>query len=309
MKKLQSAQLPDMVEKISLGKRIYKSRVSYLLIMPFMAGFILFIVLPVLAAFLLSFTDYNMLQTPSWVGMGNFRRLFLADDVFLLAAKNTFLLALITGPISYFLCFFLAWLVNELPNRVAAIITVILYAPSISGNSFVIWTWILSGDRYGLVNGILMKLGVIQEPVQWLTNTKYMLGATIVVQIWLSLGTSFLAHIAGLKNVDRSMYEAAAIDGLHNRFQELIYITLPSMKPQLLFAAVLQISASFGVGAVQTALTGNPSTDYATHTIIAHISDYSGTRFEMGYACAMSTLLLLVMLAVNKLIHKVLKTD
>lgn len=292
-----------------LRYQLKKSTVSYMLIAPFMIAFIIFIVVPVFAAIILSFTDFNMLQIPHWVGFDNYKRLFMSDAVFLTAAKNTLLLALITGPLSYILCFAFAWLINELPQKLSAVMTVVLYAPSISGQTFVIWAWILSGDRYGLVNGFMMRLGLINEPIQWLTDTDYMLAATIVVQLWLSLGTSFLAHIAGLKNVDTTLYEAAAIDGVKNRIQEVLYITLPSMKPQLLFAAVQQISASFGVGAVQIALTGNPSTDYATHTVIAHIADYSNTRFEMGYASAMSTILLLIMLGVNRVINKVLKSD
>ena len=292
-----------------LRYQLKKSTVSYMLIAPFMIAFIIFIVVPVFTAIILSFTDFNMLQIPHWVGFDNYKRLFMSDAVFLTAAKNTLLLALITGPLSYILCFAFAWLINELPQKLSAVMTVVLYAPSISGQTFVIWAWILSGDRYGLVNGFMMRLGLINEPIQWLTDTDYMLAATIVVQLWLSLGTSFLAHIAGLKNVDTTLYEAAAIDGVKNRIQEVFYITLPSMKPQLLFAAVQQISASFGVGAVQIALTGNPSTDYATHTVIAHIADYSNTRFEMGYASAMSTILLLIMLGVNRVINKVLKTD
>lgn len=292
-----------------LRYQLKKSTVSYMLIAPFMIAFIIFIVVPVFTAIILSFTDFNMLQIPHWVGFDNYKRLFMSDAVFLTAAKNTLLLALITGPLSYILCFAFAWLINELPQKLSAVMTVVLYAPSISGQTFVIWAWILSGDRYGLVNGFMMRLGLINEPIQWLTDTDYMLAATIVVQLWLSLGTSFLAHIAGLKNVDTTLYEAAAIDGVKNRIQEVFYITLPSMKPQLLFAAVQQISASFGVGAVQIALTGNPSTDYATHTVIAHIADYSNTRFEMGYASAMSTILLLIMLGVNRVINKVLKSD
>lgn len=292
-----------------LRYQLKKSTVSYMLIAPFMIAFIIFIVVPVFAAIILSFTDFNMLQIPHWVGFDNYKRLFMSDAVFLTAAKNTLLLALITGPLSYILCFAFAWLINELPQKLSAVMTVVLYAPSISGQTFVIWAWILSGDRYGLANGFMMRLGLINEPIQWLTDTDYMLAATIVVQLWLSLGTSFLAHIAGLKNVDTTLYEAAAIDGVKNRIQEVLYITLPSMKPQLLFAAVQQISASFGVGAVQIALTGNPSTDYATHTVIAHIADYSNTRFEMGYASAMSTILLLIMLGVNRVINKVLKSD
>lgn len=288
---------------------VYKARTSYLLIAPFMIVFFIFIVLPVFSAILLGFTDFNGFQLPNWVGMENYKRLFMSDPVFMTAVKNTLLLALITGPLSYILCFCFAWLVNELPRGLSTFMTIILYIPSISGSTYTIWSWILSGDRYGLVNGMLISLGIINEPIQWLTDTSYMLGATIVVQLWLSLGTSFLAHIAGLKNVDTTLYEAGAIDGISNRIQEVIYITLPSMKPQLLFAAVMQISSSFGVGAVQIALTGNPSTEYATHTIIAHIADHSGTRFELGYACAMSTILLIAMLCVNRIINKVLKTD
>ena len=309
MKNTIKGSAVKLKNEYSFSARFHKSVPSYFLIAPFMIAFIIFIVLPVFSAIMLSFTDFNMLQLPHFTGFDNYKRLFMSDSVFLNAAKNTLLLALITGPLSYILCFLFAWLINELPQKLSALMTVILYAPSISGQTYVIWSWILSGDRYGLVNGLLMKVGIISEPVQWLTDTDYMLGATIVVQLWLSLGTSFLAHIAGLKNVDTTLYEAGAIDGIHNRLQEVIYITLPSMKPQLLFAAVQQISASFGVGAVQIALTGNPSTEYATHTIIAHIFDHSGTRFEMGYACAMSTLLLIIMLAVNRIINKVLKSD
>ncbi len=294
---------------LSLGHRMWASRYSYLLIAPFMIFFAIFVIAPIVASIALSFTDFNMLQTPNWVWFENYQRLFMSDDVFITAAKNTLILALITGPLSYILCFLFAWLVNELPHHLSAIITVILYAPSISGNAYTIWAWILSGDRYGLLNGVLMKLGLISDPVQWLTDTNYMLGATIIVQLWLSLGTSFLAHRAGLKGVDSTLYEAAAIDGVRNRFQEVWYVTLPSMKPQLLFAAVMQISGAFGVGAVQISLTGNPSTDYATHTILAHIADYGTTRYELGYASAMASILLILMLLTNKVVHKVLRDD
>ena len=166
-----------------LRYQLKKSTVSYMLIAPFMIAFIIFIVVPVFAAIILSFTDFNMLQIPHWVGFDNYKRLFMSDAVFLTAAKNTLLLALITGPLSYILCFAFAWLINELPQKLSAVMTVVLYAPSISGQTFVIWAWILSGDRYGLVNGFMMRLGLINEPIQWLTDTDYMLAATIVVQL------------------------------------------------------------------------------------------------------------------------------
>ncbi len=287
-------------------KQAYAERSSYMMIAPFMIAFIIFTVVPVLAAIALSFTDFNMLQTPNFVGFDNYRTLFLNDDVFIIAVRNTLILAFITGPLGYIACFIFAWFINELPNRVRAVMTLVFYAPSISGGVFTIWTYILSGDRYGVLNGVLMKLGVIDSPILWLQDTDFMMASVIVVQLWLSLGTSFLSFLAGFKTVDTTLYEAGAIDGIHNRFQEIWFLTIPQMKPQLLFGAVMQISGSFAVGSVPATLCGNPSVDYATHTIINHIDDYGGVRYELGYACAISTVLLMVMLLVNKVINKVL---
>ena len=290
-------------------RRAYAERASYMMIAPFMIAFFVFTVIPVIAAIVLSFTDFNMLQTPNWVGFENYKTLFLNDDVFIIAVKNTLIIALITGPLGYIACFIFAWFINELPNRVRAIMTVVFYAPSITGGAYFIWTYILSGDRYGVLNGVLLKLGVIDSPILWLSNTDYMLICCIIVQLWLSLGTSFLSFLAGFKTVDTTLYEAGAIDGVSNRFQEIWFLTLPQMKPQLLFGAVMQISKAFAIGAVPAALCGNPSVNYATHTIINHIDDYGGVRYELGYACAISTVLLMVMLIVNKVINKVLAED
>ena len=290
-------------------RQMRNERTSYLMIAPFLIAFFIFTVIPVVAAIVLSFTDFNLLQTPNWVGFNNYKTLFLNDDVFIIAVKNTLILAIITGPVGYIACFIFAWFINELPNRIRAFMTLVFYAPSIAGGVYVIWTYILSSDRYGVLNGVLMKLGIIDSPILWLADTDYMLICVIIVQLWLSLGTSFLSFLAGFKTVDTTLYEAGAIDGVHNRFQEIWFLTLPQMKPQLLFGAVMQISSSFAVGAVPAALCGNPSVDYATHTIINHIDDYGGVRYELGYACAISTVLLMVMLIVNKVINKVLVDD
>lgn len=298
---------PDRL-KTSL-RRAYAERSSYVMIAPFMIAFFVFTVIPVVAAIVLSFTDFNMLQTPNFVGFENYKTLFLNDDVFIIAVKNTLIIALITGPLGYIACFIFAWFINELPTKIRAVMTVIFYAPSISGGVYTIWTYILSGDRYGVVNGILMKLGLLDSPILFLNDTQYMLTCCIIVQLWLSLGTSFLSFLAGFKTVDTTLYEAGAIDGINNRFQEIWFMTLPQMKPQLLFGAVMQISSSFACGAVMQSLCGMPSTDYATHTIINHISDYGGERYELGYACAISTVLLMAMLLVNKVINKVLVED
>ena len=291
------------------AKSVWAERSSYFMIAPFMIAFFIFTVIPVVAAIVLSFTDFNMLQTPNFVGFDNYKTLFLNDDIFIIAVKNTMILAFITGPVGYIACFIFAWFINELPNKIRAFMTLIFYAPSITGGAYFIWTYILSSDRYGVLNGVLMKLGFLDSPILWLQDTDYMLVCVIIVQLWLSLGTSFLSFLAGFKTVDTTLYEAGAIDGINNRFQEIWYLTLPQMKPQLLFGAVMQISSSFAVGAVPAALCGNPSVNYATHTIINHIDDYGGVRYELGYACAISTVLLMVMLIVNKVINKVLVDD
>lgn len=281
--------------------------VSYLFALPYLVLFFVFTVIPVLIAIALSFTSYNMLQPPVWVGWDNYVKLLFGDDVFLIAIKNTFLFAAITGPISYFLCLILAWFINELKPAARTFFTLLFYAPSISGNVFMIWTVLFSGDAYGWINGLLLRWGIIYEPVRWLTNPDTLLWVTMIVTLWMSLGTSFLAFIAGLQGIDESLYEAGAIDGVRNRWQELWYITLPVMRPQLLFGAIMSITSSFAAGKNIVALVGFPSTDYAGHTVITHLMDYGNIRFEMGYATAIATLLFLTMMVTQQLVQHLLR--
>lgn len=283
-----------------------KLRYSYLLMAPYFVLFFLFTVLPVLASIVLSFTNFNVLEPPQFVGWSNYMRLFLEDDIFVVAIKNTILFAVITGPVSYMACFVFAWIINELPARLRAFMTVIFYAPSISGNVFFIWRIIFSGDRYGLANGFLINLGAIVDPIQWLRTEAYIMPVLILVQLWLSLGTGFLAFIAGLQTVDKSLYEAGAVDGIRNRWQELWYITLPSMKPQLMFGAVIQITQAFAVADISIQLAGFPSVNYAGETVVTHLIDFGTIRFEMGYASAIATILFILMIGTNKGIQRLL---
>ena len=292
----------------SLGRRIRKGAVSYAMLAPFMIFFIMFTVLPVLAAVGLSFTNFNMLEVPEFVGFQNYQRLFVEDTVFLTAIKNTMIFAVICGPISYLFAFFMAWLINEMPRQLRVLLTVIFYAPSVSGNVYFIWTYLFSGDSYGLVNGWLMDLGLIQTPVLWLTDPKYNLAIIIIIQLWLSLGVSFLSFIAGLQGIDQSQYEAGAIDGIRNRFQELWYITIPNMKSMMLFGAVMQIATIFGVGDITQNLGGGyNSVNYSTLTILNHITDYGSVRYEMGYACCVAVILFLLIILFKKLVFRLLK--
>ncbi|GAB1156059.1 MULTISPECIES: sugar ABC transporter permease [Paenibacillus] len=283
------------------------SKHSYVLLAPYMILFTMFTVIPVVISIILSFTYFNMLEFPRFIGWQNYTRLFLEDDVFLIAIKNTLLFAIITGPISYIACFVFAWIINELTPKWRAFMTLIFYAPSISGNVYFIWLMIFSGDRYGIANGLLIRWGFLLEPIQWLKTEAYIMPILILVQLWLSLGTGFLAFIAGLQTVDRTLYEAGAVDGVKNRWQELWYITLPSMRPQLMFGAVIQLTTSFAVADVSIALAGFPSVNYAAETVVTHLIDFGTTRFEMGYASAIATVLFMIMVGTNLLVQKLLR--
>lgn len=272
---------------------------------PFMIFFLIFTVIPVVMSLPISFTDFDVISYPEFIGLSNFYTLFLSDKVFLQSIKVTLIFACFTGPVSYVMCFLLAWLINELPQKLKTIFTLIFYIPSMAG-VYTVWKIIFSGDSYGYLNSVLMDIGIITQPVQWLTDSRYILGVTIAVQLWISLGAGFLALRAGFQNIDRSQYEAGAIEGIKNRWQELFYITIPSMGPQLLFAAVMQIVGSFTAGTVAQNIVGFPSTDYKAHTIMTHAYDYGWVRFEMGYASAICMVLFVLMYIINRIINKIL---
>ena len=293
--------MKDYIKKYLKTHWIY-----YLFVLPFLVLFTVFVIIPVGMAIFYSFTYYNVLEPAEYIGAGNYIRLFTEDSIFLTALKNTLLIALVTGPTSYLMCFFLAWMLHDLGPRLRSVLTLAFYTPTMATSVYVVWTYIFSGDRYGFINGLLLRLNIINQPIVFLKNPDYMMAVIITVTLWMSLGTSFLAFIAGFQGLDRTLFEAGAVEGIKNRWQELWYITLPSMRPQLMFGAVMQISAAFSVGAVGDALVGFPSVDYATHTVINHLTDYGTVRFELGYACAIATLLFFMTVGTNKLVNLLL---
>ena len=288
-------------------KKAKRSKMCYAFLAPYAILFTLFYIAPVVISIFFSFTYYNILEAPRFIGLQNYISLILEDDIFLIGIKNTLMIAVITGPLGYIMSFLFAWLINELPRWVRSIAVVVFYAPSIAGNVYVIFSVLFRGDAYGQANALLMDLGIIDEPILWFINPTYMLPICMIVILWMSLGTGFLSFVAGLQGVDRSQFEAGYMDGIKNRWQELWYITLPNMKPMLLFGAIMTITQSFGVCDVTMQLCGYPSTDYAARTIVTHLYDYGFTRFEMGYACAIATLLFLMMYLCNKAIQSLLR--
>ena len=284
-------------------KRLMKDDVSFYLFMtPFMLAFFLFTVIPIASSMVLSFFDYDMVSTPIFIGFENYIRMFTADDMFFTVLANSLSFGILVGPGGYLLAFFLAWMINEFPRAIRVLLTFIFYVPSLVGNALYIFQIMFSGDSYAYINNLLISFGFITEPIQWFQNPEYNFVLIVAIQLWSSMGVSFLANIAGLQNVNTELYEAGAIDGIRTRWHELWYITMPSMKTILLFSAVMQIQTAFSMGALQTTLAGYPSVNNSLDTLVQYIGDIGTTRYEMGYAAALSVFLFAIIIIFRYLI-------
>lgn len=279
----------------------------YVMLIPFMGLFALFTLVPIGASMVLSFFDYDMISTPIFVGLQNYMHMVTEDKTIFIVLKNTLIFSVIVGPLSYILALLLAWLINEFSHTVRTIFAFIFYTPAlVGGSAYVIWQNLFSGDSYGYMNNILLSVGLITEPIIWFKDTSYNMIIVIIVQLWMSMGVTFLANLSGLQNVDAELYEAGAIDGIRSRWHELWYVTLPSMKSILFFSAVMQIQSSFSVGPVITALAGYPSVNNSVDTLVSYISDVGSVQYEMGYAAALSVVLFGMMAIFRVVVGKVM---
>lgn len=278
-----------------------------ILLLPFVLLFFLFTLLPILSSVALSFFNFDMVSLPKFTGFSNYVRMFLDDTIFITTLKNTLLLALLTGPAGFLLSFVLAWFINEFSPMVRTILSFMFYCPALIGNAYYIWQVLFSNDRYGYANSFLLSMNLITEPISWLKAPEYIIPIIVIIQLWMSMGVSFLANISGLQNINDEMYEAGAIDGIRSRWQELWYITLPAMKHMLLFSAVMQIASSFSIGAICVTMCGYPSVNYTADTLVTYISDVGTVKYEMGYACAISVFLFLLLIVTRYLIGKILE--
>ncbi len=295
----------DAMKKLNTRKS--SDRVQALVMLaPFFLLFFLFTILPVLGSSVLSLFSFDMINSLKFVGFENYLRMFASDEIFPLVFKNTLVFAVITGPLGFILSFILAWFVNEFPPKIRVLLSFMFYAPSLVGNALYIWQVVFSSDKYGYINSALMSLGIITEPILWLSDAKYVMTIIIIVQLWQSMGISFLANISGLQNVNEELYEAGMLDGIRNRWQELWYITIPTMKSMLLFSAVMAIQGSFSAGAICTQLVGYPSVDYSADMIVQYMQDVGTVKYEMGYASAMAVVLFLMMIVARTIFVKVL---
>ena len=305
-----AAVMPAASKKLrnySRDKMLTEHIPMLIMLAPFLIFFFVFTIIPIFASIALSFTSYDMIANPKFIWIDNYRRMIVEDTTFSTTVRNTLTFAIIAGPLGFLMSFVLAWFVNEFTPKIRAFLSFMFYAPSLVGNAYFIWKVAFSGDSYGYINSFLISIGVLAEPIVWLKTEAYLMPIIIVVQLWQSMGVSFLSNISGLQNVSRDMYEAGAIDGIRNRWQELRYITLPAMQPMLLFSAVMQIQASFSASTIMIELAGYPSKGYAVDSIVSLMTDMATVRYELGYACAMSVVLFIMMVAARLLVGKLLK--
>ena len=279
--------------------------INYAFMAPFLVLFAVFVIAPVLTSVYLSFTYFDVLEAPKWIGWSNYKLLFLEDDVFVIAITNTLTFAIVTGPVGFILSFLFAWLIN--PLKAKTVLALCFYAPSIaSGVAMgVVWKIVFSGDRYGYLNNWLLRMGAIDEPYQWLAEQSTIMPIIMFVALWMGMGTGFLVFLAGLQTVSAELYEAGRMDGVSNPIEEVFYITLPMMKPQLLFGSIMAVVAGFSVFGIATSLAGLPSPLYAGQTIVAHLYDYAFIRFEMGYAAAVAVVLFIWTFGLGRILMRV----
>ncbi len=293
--------------------KLKRNATPYLFVLPYFSLFALFVAVPVVIAVILSFTNFNAIQFPEFVGIKNYIELFLQDEVFIrYVIPNTIVFAVIVGPGGYVLSFLLAWALSQVTKGPRTIMALIIYSPSMTAGTTmaVIWKVLFSGDQLGYINNLLMQMGIITEPIIFLQSADWLLPVMIIVALWSSMGVGFLSMLAGLLNIDPSLYEAAHIDGIRNRMQEVFYITIPSIKPQMLFGAIMAIVNAFKQSAIGVQLSGaNPTPNYAGQLMVNHISDFGFTRYEMGYACAVSVVLLVIIWVFSKGARTLFKED
>lgn len=303
----------NKIRKLKRTQDLNDSHASYLFLAPYLILFGLYIVLPVIMAVFLSFTNFNVIEKPQFIGFRNYVNLFTQDTSFMRhVLPNTIKFALIAGPLGYFLAFILAWMLAQIPKKPRTVLALILYSPSMTSGvaMAVVWRILFSGDANGYMNALLLRLGMIQQPVQWLQSPEFLMPIMILVTLWSSMGVGFLAMLAGILNQNQELYEAAYIDGVKNRFQEIIYITIPTMKPQMLFGAVMAVVNTFQAGAIGVQLSGsNPTPQNAGQLMVNHIEDFGFIRYEMGYAAAISVVLLLFIYVSSKFVWQVFGED
>ncbi len=308
MQKIEKKQdkNPDLEQKLrSFCDEMHKNRSAYFMMTPFFVLFIAFTVLPVIGALPTAFTDFKLPGSAAFAGIENFRDLFIENELFISALKNTLVSFLITGLGGFVLCIFAAWLISPLGKRLKTVFAVILCLPSFLYGAFAVCGIAFGEGMESPLNSALMCLGIITSPVDWLNSTPASFLLMQLSKLWGTFGISFLVTLAGFDEAhgcceNAELYDAARIDGLSNRFGHLIFVTIPVSAPHLALAAVLQIAAALSPGSVFT-------TTPANMTLTDYMLTMGAGEFDIGMASAVGVLITAFSLLVYFIVRKLFR--
>ncbi|NQU95640.1 MAG: sugar ABC transporter permease [Candidatus Omnitrophica bacterium] len=290
--------------------KLNEAKWSYIFIAPAVLLFLIFVVGPVIASFYWSFTEYDAIHAPKWVGLANYKNIFFNDPRFWKSVRNTCLYTLGVIPLGTALSLLLAIAVDQ-QIRFKNFFRAIYFIPSVTSviALSVIWKWLFAGEKYGLINHILIRVGL--QPVDWLMSPVWTLPAIMIMSIWASLGYNMILFLAGLQTIPKTVYEAADIDGA-NVFDKFWHITLPLLKPFTVFVVIIGFITSFQVFErvyimTQSELGIGGVLDSAL-TVVAYLYDMGFRKFKMGYASALGYIVFVVVFIITIINIKFVKT-
>jgi len=275
-----------MTKKLSLT--------PYLFLTPALLVIAVFLLYPIGAVVYYSFTDYNIVTPPVWVGLRNYQQL-MHDSLFWKALTNSFIYLLVT-PTLIFLSIILAIVVNRKLPGISAFRT-LFFIPVISGSIAVGIAWRLMLDTNGIINSILISLGVFKEPVQWLAEQSYTLPIAMSLTTWLGLGYYMMIFLAGLQNIPEELYDAAVIDGC-NTWQKHLHVSIPGLRPQITFVAIISSLAALQVfNEIYTLTGGLGGVNFSGLTMVFYLWRQAFRLNHAGVASAIAMVLLVITLA------------
>lgn len=280
-------------------------------IAPALILFTIFVAVPVGASLFFSFTKYNVIQSPKWVGLNNYRNLILYDPRFWKAVRNTVVYVVGVVPFSISLSLLLAVAIDQ-KIRLKNLYKTLFFMPAVTSvvALSVVWKWLFAGEKYGLINHFLLKLGL--QPIDWLLSPTWTLPAIMIMSIWAGLGYNMILFLAGLQAIPNSLYEAADADGA-GAMSKFWHITLPLLRPTMTYAVIMSTIASFQVFEQVYIMAGSTSAGVGgvldcALTIVAYLYDSGFQRFMMGYASAIAYLLFAAVFFMTLLNIKVIKS-
>ena len=282
------------------------SATPYLFLVPALALIAVFVLYPILAVLYYSFTDYNIINPPVWVGLSNYGKL-LGDPVFWKALTHSIIYLIVT-PTIIALSVALAIVVNRKLKGIH-IFRALYYVPAVSGSIAIgiAWRWLF--DRNGFMNSFLISVGAIKEPIQWLADPNLVLPIAMLLTIWAGIGYYAVIFLAGLQNIPEELYDAALIDGCTN-FQKHRYVSIPGLRPQIVFVAVISSLAALKVFDEIYVLTGRTGGILDSGvTVVFYLWKEAFTELaHAGYASAIAIVLLILTLVFSVVNVRILES-